>query len=213
MLAHAGPLPIPPRLRRRSRGGDRIDDKPDKSGYGSVASRVREEKAVALHRLTRITIGVPNVAPTAEYYEEFGLTPTANGRFATVDGGEQLELVPAPTRRLLELGIGVDDPDDLARVAAALATLGVSAERTASSVVAVDPGTEASVVVAIADRNRPAAGAAVPTNGPGRADRGSQRADAVLRGGAVRPRKLGHVVLGSTDFEASQRFFIEGLGF
>ena len=168
---------------------------------------------MALHRLTKISIGVPNVAPTAEYYEEFGLTPTANGRFATVDGGEQLELVPAPTRRLLELGIGVDDPDDLARVAAALATLGVSAERTASSVVAVDPGTEARVVVAIADRIRPAAGAAVPTNGPGRADRGSQRADAVLRGGAVRPRKLGHVVLGSTDFETSQRFFIEGLGF
>src|SRR5258708_1241165 len=30
---------------------------------------------------------------------------------------------------------------------------------------------------------------------------------------AVRPRKLGHVVIGSTDYEATSRFFTEGLGF
>jgi len=29
---------------------------------------------MALHRLTSVTIGVPNVAETAAYYEEFGLT-------------------------------------------------------------------------------------------------------------------------------------------
>ena len=29
----------------------------------------------------------------------------------------------------------------------------------------------------------------------------------------MRPRKLGHVVLGTTDLDASQRFFIEGIGF
>jgi len=162
--------------------------------------------------LTKITIGVPNVAPTAAYYEEFGLRPIAAGRLASADGGEQLELVPAPSRRLVELGIGVDDADDVARVAAALATLGVNAERTASSVVAVDPGTEVRVAVTIADRIQ-GASAAVATNGPGRAGRGSNRADAVLRDGAVRPRKLGHVVLGSTDLASSQRFFIEGIGF
>ena len=50
-------------------------------------------------------------------------------------------------------------------------------------------------------------------NGPGRYDRSTLRADAVLRAAPVRPRKLGHVVLGSTDFPTSQRFFIEGLGF
>ena len=52
---------------------------------------------MALHRLTSITIGVPNVAPTAAYYEEFGLTPSGAGRFATRDGGEQLVLVPLPS--------------------------------------------------------------------------------------------------------------------
>src|SRR5262252_3225033 len=50
----------------------------------------RKEIPVALHRLTTITIGVPDVASTAAYYEEFGLRPTADAGFATVDGGEQL---------------------------------------------------------------------------------------------------------------------------
>ena len=67
---------------------------------------------MALHRLTRITIGVPNVEETAGYYTEFGLTEgtaegTADGaegrHFSTGDGGEQLTLVPTPRRRLVEL--------------------------------------------------------------------------------------------------------------
>jgi hypothetical protein len=49
-------------------------------------------------------------------------------------------------------------------------------------------------------------------NRPGEVTRPGRRADAVLRDGPVRPRKLGHVVLGSTDQETSQRFFTEGIG-
>ncbi len=74
-------------------------------------------------------MGVPNVEETAAYYTEFGLIPTVidvasnvgHGMpeartFATVDGGEQLTIVHSPQRRLVRLGIGVDDPDDLDRV-------------------------------------------------------------------------------------------------
>jgi catechol 2,3-dioxygenase-like lactoylglutathione lyase family enzyme len=168
---------------------------------------------MALHRLTAITIGVPNVAAAAAYYEEFGLTPTAGGRFATVDGGEQLSLVSSPRRQLVELGVGVDDPDDLDRITASLSKLGVSAERTASTLVGVDPGTNVRVRLSIADRIQQTSAAPAPTNGPGRNERATRRADAVLRDRPVRPRKLGHVVLGSTDVEASQRFFIDGVGF
>jgi catechol-2,3-dioxygenase len=35
----------------------------------------------------------------------------------------------------------------------------------------------------------------------------------VLRDHAVRPRKLGHVVIGSNDHEVTTRFFTDGLGF
>jgi catechol 2,3-dioxygenase-like lactoylglutathione lyase family enzyme len=168
---------------------------------------------LALHRLTTITIGVLDVAAAAAYYDEFGLTPLGDGRFATLDGGEQLRLVQTPRRRLLELGIGADDADDLGRIEAALQKRDVAVERTPTSLVAVDPGTEVRVVVQTAARVTQAAPAAAPANGPGRLDRKTSRADAVLRDGPVRPRKLGHVVVGTTDLEASQRFFIEGIGF
>jgi catechol-2,3-dioxygenase len=35
----------------------------------------------------------------------------------------------------------------------------------------------------------------------------------VVRGGRVQPRKLGHAVLGSTDYQVTQAFFVDGLGF
>ena len=59
---------------------------------------------MTLHRLASITMGVPNVADTADYYTDFGLTPSGGGRFATTDGGEQLRIVASPTRRLVTTG-------------------------------------------------------------------------------------------------------------
>ncbi|MEV0848389.1 VOC family protein [Streptomyces sp. NPDC049954] len=182
---------------------------------------------MSLHRLTQIVMGVPNVEQTASYYTDFGLTAggsaspapeaaAAPGRgpvLSTVDGGEQLRLVRTARRRLVELGVGADDPDDLDRVAASLARLGVRAERTATSVSATDPGTEVVVRVEIAPRLRPEPAAVPAYNGPGVDARREARAPGILRPGPVRPRKLGHVVLGSTDQEFSQRFFQAGLGF
>ena len=168
---------------------------------------------MALHRLASLTLGVPDPAAVGAYYEEFGLMPRGDGRFATVDGGEQLRLVAAPTRRVVELAIGADDPDDLARIARNLAPFGVAVEVTGDTLVTSDPGTRVRVVVRVAPRLQQPAVAAAPTNGPGRSDRGSRRADAILRTERVRPKKLGHVVLGSTDFPTSQRLFIEGIGF
>jgi len=58
-----------------------------------------------------------------------------------------------------------------------------------------------------------AAAPVIAQNAPGRADRGTGRAEPIDREDDVRPRKLGHVVLGSTDLEASERFFPDGVGF
>jgi catechol 2,3-dioxygenase-like lactoylglutathione lyase family enzyme len=52
-----------------------------------------------------------------------------------------------------------------------------------------------------------------PYNGPGRAERMGTRAPGIERVTPVRPRKLGHAVLGTTDFEATTGFFRDGLGF
>lgn len=168
---------------------------------------------MSLHRLTAITLGVPDPAPVASYYEEFGLTPLGDGRFASADGGEQLRLVTTPTRRLVELGIGADDADDLARISRALHGLGIGSETTGDTLVANDAGTRVRVVVRVVARMQQAPAVVSALNGPGRIDRTTRRADAILRENRVRPRKLGHVVLGSTDLDASQRFFIAGIGF
>jgi len=174
---------------------------------------------VPLHRLTQIAIGVPNVEQTAAYYTDFGLVPAAadgarprEHGFATADGGEQLRIVHSARRRLVQLGIGVDDPDDLDRVAASLAAIGIRTERAGGSVTAADPGTEVTVRVEIAARVAQQPTPAPPCNTPGVNARTGERAPGILREQPVRPRKLGHVVLGSTDKDASQRFFADGVG-
>ncbi len=79
-------------------------------------------------------------------------------------------------------------------------------------VTAVEPATGVRATVALAGRivQTPTS---TPYNFPGNAQRPDGRAPGVLREQAVRPRKLGHVVLGSTDAEATRRFFTEGIGF
>src|SRR6266851_4747164 len=168
---------------------------------------------MALHRLTSVTIGVPNVAETAAYYTEFGLAPAGGGVFSTVDGGEQLRLVESPARRLVELGIGAENLDDLARIARSMAHLNVAAEAGDGVLTAVDEGTEVRVRITVAEPITQAAKPALVYNGPGRDSRLNARAPGIERADPVTPRKLGHVVLGSTDTEGSQRFFTEGLGF
>lgn len=173
---------------------------------------------MALHGLTQITLGVPNVESTADYYEDFGLErirASAPGGvdFATTDGGVQLHLVPSGRRRLIELHVGAQDPDDLARIASSLGGLGVRTEVGAGSVSAYDAGTEIRVVVEIAEPISQPDTPAPSYNSPGHVVRCNERAPGILREEPVRPRRLGHVVVGSTDQEASQRFFAEGLGF
>ena len=168
---------------------------------------------MALHQLTSVTIGVPDVAQTAAYYAEFGLTPAADGWFSTTDGGQQLRLVRAPTRRLIEIVVATDDRDDLDRVASRLARLGLTAKREDDKVVTEEPAAGFRATVTMAPRLAQPAVPATPYNGPGRIERASGRAPGVLRTGPVQPRKLGHVVAGTTDLAATTGFFTGGLGF
>jgi catechol 2,3-dioxygenase-like lactoylglutathione lyase family enzyme len=168
---------------------------------------------MALHRLTSITMGVPNVAETAAYYQEFGLTPDADGWLSTRDGGRQLRIVPAPTRRLADLHVGVDDADDLDRTAASLHRMGIDVYREPGRISAVESVTGTRAYLEIADRIDQRAVPATRYNGPGRLERSGQRAPGVLRAGRVMPRKLGHAVVGSTDYQVTEAFFVSGLGF
>ena len=172
---------------------------------------------MALHRLTSITMGVPNVAETAAYYADFGLQPGGSPGdetwFSTRDGGRQLRIVPAATRRLVDLHVGVDDADDLARAAGNLHRLGVDVQRGPDWISAVEEATGARAYLEIAGRLTQDTVAPTPYNGPGRTERPGTRAPGILRTEPVAPRKLGHAVMGSTDPEATEAFFVAGLGF
>ena len=149
---------------------------------------------------------------TAAYYAEFGLTPDADGWFSTVDAGRQLRILPAPTRRLLALRVGADDADDLARAAANLTRLGVPQDLR-GHLEATEPVTGVRVGLDVVPRGEQQPVPATMYNGPGRLDRPNCRAPGFTRADRVRPRKLGHAVLGSTDYRVTTAFFTDGLGF
>lgn len=165
-----------------------------------------------LHRLLSLTMGVPDVAAAAAFYRDFGLAESTPGVFATTAGGDQLRLVDAARRGLVELAVGVDDPGDLDRIAAGLARLDVASKRTAEGLVTCDPASGMRVRVAVAPHLVQPAEAAPVYNGPGRTVR-TGRAPAVLAETPVRPRKLGHVVHTTRDLAASYRVFVDAIGF
>jgi catechol 2,3-dioxygenase-like lactoylglutathione lyase family enzyme len=166
-----------------------------------------------LHRMNQITIGVPDVEKTSDFYRDFGLEEREPGAFSTADGGEQLRLVHSPLRRLIELAVGADNPDDVDRVASQISRLDVDVERTEDGMAATDPGTGVRVRVDVAPRLRQEPEPETPYNGPGRIDRLGRAPKIQTEEPKARPRKLGHVVIGTTALEASQKFFMEGIGF
>jgi catechol 2,3-dioxygenase-like lactoylglutathione lyase family enzyme len=168
---------------------------------------------MALHGLGKVTVGVPNVAETIAYYTDFGLQHRGDGVFATRSGGEQLQIVQAPTRRLVELTVAADDPDDIPAITRRLRAHDVPVEEAGGHLDTFEPVSRAKVRVAVRPRiviEPPVL--TTPYNGPGRIDRWG-RAPFIGRTEPVRPHKLGHAVLGSTDLETTMRFFTEGLGF
>ncbi|KXO92657.1 dioxygenase [Tsukamurella tyrosinosolvens] len=167
---------------------------------------------MALHSLASVTIGVPNVTETVSYYTDFGLTLGAGGALSTSHGGEQLRIVHSPTRRLLELTVAADDADDIARIASRLRSLDLPVDVTTESLTTTEPICDIRVHVQMRPRIVQPEAPRTPYNGPGRVDR-SGRADVIRRQGPVRPRKLGHAVVGTTDLDATRRFFVDGLGF
>lgn len=168
---------------------------------------------MALHRLTHVTLATPDAAAAAAFYTEFGLVPTGEGTFATGDGGEQLRLTEDAHRRVVELGLGVADAGDLDALGERLRAIDAAADRDGDTLRSHDPITGLEVVVTVAPRIESAPRAAGAVNAPGATTRHTERAEPVDREAPVRPRKLGHVVIGSPDHATTQRLFTEGLGF
>lgn len=168
-----------------------------------------------LHRLSSFTFQVPNVDEVTCYYEEFGLTDNGDGSMSTTDGGRQLFIeqgAPGAFRRISSVTIGADHLDDLGSIASNLRSLEIEHTLDGDRLVTSDPATRTKVVVAVEPRVEQTEFESEPFNHPGSTLRVNERAYGATSDAKVRPRKLGHVVLGTTDPETSQRFFIDGLG-
>ena len=169
---------------------------------------------MALHGLGSMTLGVPDVDSAREFYREFGLTESTSGTFASVDGGDQLHVVSNPYRRLMAVTIAADDADDLHRIERAAVRHGSHAMRQADGRLSVtEPITGLTIDVAIRDRivSEPAPTPAF--NAPGYVPRNGERAPAIFNTGKASPRRLGHVLYTTTDFDASIAFLTNVIGF
>jgi hypothetical protein len=89
---------------------------------------------MALHRLNSVTFGVANVNATRAFYSDSNLKETHPGVFPTAERGEQRRIEYAPIRRVSEISIDAENPDDLARVQSQLSGLDVAAHVTDSVV-------------------------------------------------------------------------------
>lgn len=167
-----------------------------------------------LHRLTSITLGVPDVAASSAFFTDFGLTATGESRLATRDGGDQLELVASAHRQLHRLGVGASDSDDLGRIADRVESVGLGSvvESTPDRLVVAEPVTRLLVEVTVASPyDAPDAGHTF--NRPGTTERVDVPADSVLTSEPVRPSNLTHVVYGTPDQPTTLQFFTDVLGF
>jgi catechol 2,3-dioxygenase-like lactoylglutathione lyase family enzyme len=176
---------------------------------------------MALHRLTSITLAVPSIEASSQFFREFGLVESSPRHFATRDGGEQVVLEHHARRNLLRLGVGAHDGDDIERLArqaeawSSSVRVGRSFAADGSPVAVVhEPVTGLAVEITVAPTlgATPTSHSAVNRPGPD-VERVNRPADVVLDDSPVRVSNLTHLVYGTPDQPATLRFFTEALGF
>ncbi|MEY4175234.1 MAG: hypothetical protein RI900_2399 [Actinomycetota bacterium] len=167
---------------------------------------------MALHRLLEMRVGVPDAEGLAGFYGEVGLTHDGNGGYTGTEGGAVVQVEHHSFRRLLQVVIGATDERDLTDAAQRLADRGLSPTLAHGELSVIDPHTMVTFRLRVAERFEQAARQPHLDNAPGAAVRRNRRADGVF-GSARPPRRLGHMVIGSTDLAATRDLLVQGLGF
>ena len=168
---------------------------------------------MAIHRLDSIRIAVADAEKQRSFYGAVCLTSDSTGsRFSSPDGGEQVVVEQGDFRRLLDVNLSAADESDLSVIASRLNGLGLTSAMRDGILHAVDPATRVDFTVRVGDVLARPAEIATVYNGPGRHERVNTRAAGVIPR-ARAPRRLGHLVIGTPDWEGTVRFLVEGLGF
>ncbi|MEI8148041.1 MAG: hypothetical protein WCG62_03060, partial [Actinomycetes bacterium] len=154
---------------------------------------------MALTDLIDIELAVPNPSELEEFWNRRGLLTTGGGRLGTPERESQLRLTESDYRHVSQMRIATETQEDLVRIAASLQQMGAVVELGDGWLESIDPVIGHSVRVEVAHNNPLPPIAPRELNGPGRLDRPNRRSEAAIREWAPKPRRVGHVVFGSTD--------------
>ncbi len=168
---------------------------------------------MALTSLLDLELTVPDPAVLEEFWKRRGMRTTATATMGTPERPSQLRLREGGYRHVSEVRIGAATGSDLDDVAARLERLGVASARDDLALRCHDPVLDHEVVVEVAPVPSLTPAPARHENGPGRTTRVNRRAPAAAGPQDASPRRVGHVVFGTTDVAASLAFYRDGLGF
>ncbi len=168
---------------------------------------------MALTCLLDLELAIPEPDELLEFWQRRGLVLTGPQVVGTAERPSQLRIQEGPFRHVSEMGIACSSEADLVDIAARLERLGVDAVVRDGTLRVADPVLDH--VVRIETTAAPDIGTAAPQprNAPGTSTRLDRRAPASRGESSHAPRRIGHVVFGTPDVEASRAFFVDGLGF
>lgn len=168
---------------------------------------------MSLHRLLGFHAAVPDRDALSAFYRELGLAGDPVGGFTGSDGGAAVTLEAGRFRRLHAVTAGCADAADLEVIARRLAEGGATAVRHDDAVSVVDLATQVRFEVKVSEPMAPQEPPSpLALNAPGRVVRANVRSPMVFAEPRP-PRRLGHLVIGSPDPQATASLLTEGLGF
>jgi catechol 2,3-dioxygenase-like lactoylglutathione lyase family enzyme len=168
---------------------------------------------MGLTSLLDLELAVPVPSELEAFWERRGMRVTAPGVLGTAERPSQLRLREGAYRHVAEMRVTCETEADLESIAQRLDGLGIASVRGDGFLRCADPILDHDVIVEVT-----AAAALTPPaprllNRPGQLTRRDRRSTACLDQAPQVPRRVGHVVFGTTDVEASRAFYVDGLGF
>jgi catechol 2,3-dioxygenase-like lactoylglutathione lyase family enzyme len=166
-----------------------------------------------LNAMLDLEIAAPNPDALVSFWTQLGMTTTDGSTLGTPDRSSQLRVREGDWRHVAELRLGCTDEADLVVTRDRLAALGVDATIADGRLRCQDPLADHQVVIEVVAQEPLVPPSAVAYNSPGTLQRTNRRAPAAIGAASPVPRRVGHVVFGTTDVAASVCFYNEGLGF
>jgi len=168
---------------------------------------------MALTDFLDLTLAVPDPAELEAFWNRRGLDSTAPGQLGTDERPTQLVLREANYRHVATFTLACESEHDLVAICDRLQGLGLPSTLGDGELSVVDPLFGHTIVVKVATASALLPASLRELNVPGVLGRPNRRSEVAIRNYEPRPRRVGHVVFGSPDPQASVNFYVNGLGF